>query len=91
MEVWYLFSVRYLYGGSLSWRGLRGTGPVLLAVALVLVLQLMFIYSPPMQHWFGSVALSPWHGLLTVLVGLLVFLILELEKWLITRRHITTG
>lgn len=91
MEVWYLFSVRYLYGGSLSWRGLRGTGPVLLAVALVLVLQLMFIYSPPMQHWFGSVALSPWHGLLTVLVGLLVFLILELEKWLITRWHITTG
>jgi hypothetical protein len=33
MEVFYLFSVRYLKAGSFSWRGVRGTPLVLLAAA----------------------------------------------------------
>lgn len=87
MEVWYLFSVRYLHGASLSWRGVRGTPPVLIAVALVFVLQLLFTYAPFMQQMFATEGLAFHHGLVCVGIGVLVFLMLELEKF--ARRKMT--
>ncbi|MDX1656938.1 MAG: HAD-IC family P-type ATPase, partial [Candidatus Competibacteraceae bacterium] len=40
MEVFYLFNVRYLGTGSLTWRGVMGTPAVLVAVGVVTALQL---------------------------------------------------
>ncbi|RUO34923.1 cation-translocating P-type ATPase [Aliidiomarina soli] len=82
MEVWYLFSVRYLRRASFSIPDLKGTPPVLLAVMAVFVLQLLFTYSPWLQTLFASEPLSMQHGLLCVAVGIILFAILELEKWL---------
>lgn len=87
MEVWYLFSVRYMQGPSLSWQGIKGTQAVLIAVAIVFGLQLAFTYLPLLQQLFHSQPLSFSHGLLCVAVGIAVFIILELEKWLSLRRH----
>ncbi|GAB58113.1 cation-translocating P-type ATPase [Rheinheimera nanhaiensis] len=85
MEVWYLFSVRYMQGPSLSWQGVKGTQAVLIAVAIVFGLQLAFTYLPLLQQLFHSQPLSFSHGLLCVAVAIGVFLILELEKWLSRR------
>ena len=54
LEIAYLFSVRYLHGSSFTRRGVRGTPAVYLAVLTVLVLQLLFTYTPWMQALFSS-------------------------------------
>jgi magnesium-transporting ATPase (P-type) len=53
---------------------------VLIAIAVVLVFQLLFTYAPPMQALFGSAALGflPW--LEIVIVAMLAFALVELEK-----------
>ncbi|WP_194755470.1 cation-translocating P-type ATPase [Aliidiomarina indica] len=89
MEVWYLFSVRYLRRGSLFKEGVKGTRPVLIAVAIVFVLQLVFTYSKPMQTWFNTESLSIYHGFACVFVGVLLFAVLEVEKW--GRRQLKKG
>ncbi|TSE18563.1 putative cation-transporting ATPase F [Tepidimonas alkaliphilus] len=86
MEIFYLFSVRYLKAPSFTWVGVRGTPRVLAAVAAACALQAAFTYAPFMNAWFGSAPLPlPW---LTVsaAAGVAVLLVLELEKALL-RRH----
>jgi magnesium-transporting ATPase (P-type) len=80
MEVFYLFSVRYLRSTSLTLSGLRGTPVLLAAVAAVILAQLMFSYAPWMHDWFASAPLSPVQLALPALAGTAVFIILELEK-----------
>lgn len=85
MEVFYLFSVRYLKSPSFTWQGVQGTPRVLAAVVAVLVLQLMFTYAPFMQSLFDTRALSLGTGLAVVGVGVAVLLVLELEKAVLGR------
>jgi magnesium-transporting ATPase (P-type) len=85
MEVFYLFSVRYLKAPSFTLQGVRGTPLVLAAVALVFVLQLVFTYAPFMQHLFASRPLPLDVGLTIVAVGVSVLLVLELEKLVLRR------
>ncbi|MEO3430794.1 cation-transporting P-type ATPase [Pelagibius sp. CAU 1746] len=80
MEIFYLFSVRYVHGTSLTWRGLLGTRAVLIGVATVAAAQAAFTYLPPMQALFGSEALSLGEGLPILAVGVVLLLIVELEK-----------
>lgn len=46
LEIFYLFSVRYLHGPSFSLQGLKGTPAVLGAIAAVVVAQLLSTYTP---------------------------------------------
>ncbi len=83
MEVFYLFSVRYLKSPSFTSQGVRGTPRVLLAVAGVVVLQLAFTFLPLMQVLFDTTALPLSTGLVILGVGIAVFLVMELEKALL--------
>ena len=85
MEVFYLFSVRYLKAPSFTLQGVKGTPRVLLAVAAVVVLQLLFTYAPWMQTLFATTALPLDTGLAIVAVGVTVLVVLELEKALLRR------
>lgn len=81
MEVWYLFSVRYLRRSSLFWQGIQGTKHVLIAVCTVFLLQLLFTYAPFMQSLFDTAGLQLQHGFICVGIGIALFAVLELEKW----------
>lgn len=85
MEVFYLFSVRYLKAPSFTWQGVRGTPLVLVAVAGVVLLQLLFTYAPMMQRLFHSEALAPAWGAGIVACGVLALMVLELEKAVLRR------
>ena len=80
MEVFYLFSVRYRHGWSLTWQGAKGTPAVLIAVVIVLVLQSGFTYLPVMQTLFDTVALSLWQIAQCALAGVALLLVLEFDK-----------
>ena len=80
MEIFYLFSVRFLNTTSLSLRAALGTRPVLVAIAAVSVLQVGFTYAPFMEAFFDTRPLGLLQGLAVVAVGPLLLLILEIEK-----------
>jgi len=85
MEIFYLFSVRYTYGSSLTLQGLKGTPAVLMAIAGVTLLQLIFTYTPFMHTLFGTTPLSLQQGMQIVAFGVVVLMILETEKWVVRR------
>ncbi|MEM1313417.1 MAG: cation-transporting P-type ATPase, partial [Pseudomonadota bacterium] len=63
MEIFYLFSVRFLTTTSLSPRAVLGTRPVLIAISAVTLLQLAFTYAPFMEAFFDTRPLSLLQGL----------------------------
>lgn len=88
MEIFYLFSVRYLHGSSFSLRGLRGTPAVLWAVTAVVIAQLAFTYTPWMQALFDTRPVPAFEGLVIVAIGATLMLVLEAEKWLLRRLRV---
>jgi magnesium-transporting ATPase (P-type) len=85
MEIFYLFSVRYVHGPSLTWQGVLGTPAVLTGVALVVVAQLAFTYLPFMQAVLETAPVAPLDGLLIIGIGIVLLLVVELEKRVVTR------
>ena len=85
MEIFYLFSVRYVHDTALTWRGVLGTRAVLIGVATVVAAQFAFTYLPAMQSLFGSRSLSLTDGLAVVALGVVLLFVVEIEKRLAGR------
>ena len=79
-EIFYLFNVRYFHMTSLTLRGALGTPAVLLAITVVVVAQFVFTYAPFMQKLFETRPVHLADGFITVAAGVLLMLILEMEK-----------
>jgi magnesium-transporting ATPase (P-type) len=84
-EIFYLFNVRYLHVTSFTLRGATGTPPVLIAIGVLVVAQLLFTYAPFMNDLFGSRPLAVADGILLVAIGFGVMVLMELEKVLVRR------
>jgi magnesium-transporting ATPase (P-type) len=85
MEIFYLFSIRYVHGTALTWRGVLGTRAVLTGVALVTMAQFAFTYLPPLQAVFGTRPVALLDGLAIVGVGIALLIFVETEKWIAHR------
>ncbi len=82
MEIFYLFSVRYLHMTSITLTGLLGTRAVWFGVALAVAAQLLFTYAPPLQAVFDSRPVAVADGVLVLGMGVALLLVLEAEKLL---------
>ncbi len=91
LETFYLFSVRYLNMPSFTLTGLRGTGPVLAAVAVLAAAQAAFTWLPVMNTLFGTRPLSLAETLAVLVSGPVALAILEGEKWLLRGRARRAG
>jgi magnesium-transporting ATPase (P-type) len=80
MEIFYLFSVRYVHGTSLTWRGVLGTRAVLIGVGVVVAAQFLLTYAPFMHAIFDTRPVSIVDGLAVVAVGVALLLVVEIEK-----------
>jgi magnesium-transporting ATPase (P-type) len=80
MEIFYLFSVRYIHDSSLTWRGAIGTRAVLIGVAVVAIAQLAFTYLPLMNRIFDTRPVSLLDGLAILGLGVALLGIVEVEK-----------
>ncbi|MDI3324220.1 cation-transporting P-type ATPase [Pontibacterium granulatum] len=80
LEVVYLINSRYLYESVLNREGLLGNRYVLMAIGLVVFFQLIFTYTPLMQLFFNVEAIDGGSWLRIIMVALMVFLLVELEK-----------
>jgi magnesium-transporting ATPase (P-type) len=79
-QVFYLLNARYFERASWTLGGLTGNQAVLLAIAGCLVLQLLLTYTPLLNRLFGTEPLDLAAWLRCVALGLLVFIVVELEK-----------
>ncbi|WP_028029417.1 cation-transporting P-type ATPase [Gemmobacter nectariphilus] len=86
LEVFYLFNVRYLHMSSFTLTGVKGTGPVLAAVAVVVLGQLAFTYLPVMNGIFGSRPLPLAEGAAILAIGIGFLGLMEMEKHLLRDR-----
>ena len=80
MEIFYLFSVRYVHGTSLTWQGAMGTRAVLIGVAGITAAQFAFTYLPFLQGVFGSAPVAITDGFVIVGIGIALLFIVEIEK-----------
>ncbi len=79
-QVFYLISSRFILEPSWNLKGILGSRPVLISIAVLAVLQIGFTYLPFMQFLFQTepLGLDAWARILAF--GLAVFLAVELEK-----------
>jgi calcium-translocating P-type ATPase len=82
-QVFYLLNSRYLLDSSLSLKAHLGNKYLPLGIVAVVILQLLFTYTTPIQVMFGAEAIPiriwPW----LLAGGLLFFLVVEIEKFVI--------
>jgi magnesium-transporting ATPase (P-type) len=91
-EIFYLFSARYLLAPALTLKGLSGNRYVLYAIVLLIMIQMAFTYTAPMQTLFATSAMSIDSWLRVITVASSVLFLVETEKLLLrkfmkTERH----
>ncbi len=86
-QVFYLFNCRFLYESSIGLKRLLENRMAWAAVAILALLQAMFVYAPFMNGWFGTAPLAARHWLIPVAVALPIFLIVEVEKAVVRRAN----
>lgn len=82
-QIFYLLNARYMKAPVLNREGLTGNRYVLGAIAVILLLQMLFTYLPIMQSLFGTAALPVEEWLRLVAFTTSIFILVELEKWLV--------
>ncbi|MEW6354068.1 MAG: cation-transporting P-type ATPase [Pseudomonadota bacterium] len=81
-EAVYLLNSRKLLDPCWPHKALRGNRYIALAILLVMLLQMLYIYAPFMQTLFHSEPLTAPAWLRIVAIALSVYVLVELEKWL---------
>ncbi len=79
----YLLNSRHLNSFSLKPALLFTNWIAWLAIGILLLLQLAFVYSPLLQLWFGTQPLSLQHWLWSLAAAVLIMLLVEVEKKLL--------
>lgn len=87
-ELVYLFNARHFTSHSFSADTLFGNPIAFWASVILIGLQMLFTYAPPMQHLFHTTALDAASWSLILALSTCKFLAVEAEKWLLRRRGI---
>jgi len=82
-EIFYLFNARYISAPVLNWNGLTGNRYVLIAIALLIILQLGFTYIETMQSLFGTKSIDLYIWIRIILIASSVLFLVELEKYFV--------
>lgn len=80
MEIFHLLFIRNMSTTLLTWKAVRGTRAVWIAVIIVAAGQFAITYLRPLQEIFATHAMGFMDGLLIVAIGVALFVIIEIEK-----------
>jgi len=82
MEIFHLFFIRNIYGTSLTWKAVKGTKVVWLSISILTMAQFAITYIPFLQKIFSTQSIPLFDGILILILGIMFFAILEIEKQL---------
>jgi P-type Ca2+ transporter type 2C len=74
---------------QLLFKGLLRNGWIIVSAAFSFALQLVAIYAPPVQDFFGTVALSQQDWLVIIVLGVITTLLLDARKLLSNKRRLS--
>ena len=80
LEIFHLLFIRNLYTTVFSWKAVLGTKAVWTAIAVVIFGQFCITYLPWLQTVFQTEAVALADLLLMVGIGIMLFVIIEIEK-----------
>jgi magnesium-transporting ATPase (P-type) len=80
LEIFHLLFIRNMNSKTLTLKKLWGTRVVWLSVAMVTLGQLSITYIPGLQAVFGTEAVGLYDAMLIIGIGIVLFLVIELEK-----------
>ncbi len=86
-EAFYLLNARYFYRSVFSKTGLMGNPYIPLSIAIVLLMQVLFTYTGFMQVLFDTTGIGLFSWIRIVLVGAVIFLIIEGEKFVLRNQQ----
>jgi len=89
-QLFYLFNCRHIQSPAIG-KGFFNNPYVFMAAGLLVVLQLGFVYLPFMNTFFDTRAIGLGYWLYPLVSGVAVFLIVEIEKWVILRLDTHSG
>jgi len=84
-QLFYLFNCRKMHEPSLG-QGFFNNKYAFYAVGILIVLQLVFTYAPFMNEWFATSPHRAVYWLYPAAGGFVVFLLVELEKYILGQR-----
>jgi magnesium-transporting ATPase (P-type) len=82
-QIFYLLNSRYKLESSLSFKAHLGNKYLAMGIGAVVILQLLFTYTPPFQTLFETAAIPLWVWPWLFIGGLVFFLVVEGEKLII--------
>ena len=82
-QIFYLLNSRYKLDSSLSLRAHLGNKYLAMGVGAVVLLQILFTYTPPFHELFETAAIPMWVWPWLFVGGLAFFLVVEAEKLII--------
>jgi calcium-translocating P-type ATPase len=80
LEIFHLFFIRNIHGSSFSWKAAAGTPVVWTVVIVIAAAQLVVTYVPAVQAILGTESVPLADGLLILGVGIVFFVLIEVEK-----------
>jgi Ca2+-transporting ATPase len=80
-EIFYLFNCRSLLRSPFT-LGMSSNKLLWIGVLIMIILQMLFTYAPVMNLFFHSAPISFNAWLRIILIGAVVFVIIEIEKWI---------
>ena len=84
-EIFYLINCRKLFDSACNLKTIFGSRPVLIAIAAVVVFQLLFTYLPVMQHFFGTAPINIHQWARIIILAIVIFVLVEIEKSIMRR------
>ncbi|MGM0553687.1 MAG: cation-transporting P-type ATPase [Pseudomonadota bacterium] len=85
-QLFFLFNSRYILEPAFNREGLLGSRAVLIAGGVLIVLQALFTYAPPLQFLFGTTAIGLQEWARILVFGIVLFILVELEKAFLRHR-----
>ena len=85
MEIFYLFSVRYIHGTSLTWQGVLGTPAVLIAWRGGRPAARLHLCAGRCRAVFGTAPIALADGLVIIGIGVALLVVVEIEKRIVNR------
>ncbi|MCH8540402.1 MAG: cation-transporting P-type ATPase [Opitutales bacterium] len=79
-QIFYLLNSRFIYASSLRWNILTANPYVLFSIGSIVLAQMVFTYTPLFNSWFGTAPYSAVAWLPILVIGLVVFFAVEIEK-----------
>ncbi len=83
-QMFYLFNVRKIKQPSLG-KDFFKSKHTFIAVGVLILLQIFFVYTPFMNRAFDTAPIEASLWLYPLVAGVLVFIVVEIEKWLIAK------